>query len=93
MSILFQNSKLEVLLNRCKDAIKTHQEKQSELIKHRDDLLQQLNEKQTFIESMMKVNIFFSLSPSFIIILNTLIRIYIHKRTNQGDFFSKYIYR
>ena len=43
--------------------MKTNQEKQMELTKERDDLHQELKEKQTFIESMMKVNIF--LLPSF----------------------------
>jgi hypothetical protein len=52
---LLQNTKLEKLLIQCKEAIKTHQEKQVGLIIERDKLLQQLNEKQTFIESLMKV--------------------------------------
>ncbi|CAF4629220.1 unnamed protein product, partial [Rotaria sp. Silwood2] len=42
------------LLTRCKEAIKAHQEKQVDLVTERDDLIQKLNEKQQFIESMMK---------------------------------------
>ncbi|CAF1230556.1 unnamed protein product [Rotaria sordida] len=49
-----KNTKQETLLARCKEAIKTNQEKQSDLITERDDLLQKLNEKQQFIESLMK---------------------------------------
>ncbi|CAF4771185.1 unnamed protein product, partial [Rotaria sp. Silwood2] len=37
-----------------KEAIKAHQEKQVDLVTERDDLIQKLNEKQQFIESMMK---------------------------------------
>nr|ACI90345.1 golgi autoantigen golgin subfamily a4-like protein [Philodina roseola] len=51
----FKNSKLENLLTRCKDALKINSEKQTELIKERDDLQEKLNEKQTMIESLMKV--------------------------------------
>ena len=58
------------MLNRCKDAIKTNQEKQNEVVKHRDDLIQQLNEKQTVIESMMKV-IFFLFYSLFFYIINS----------------------
>ncbi|CAF1548479.1 unnamed protein product, partial [Adineta steineri] len=53
-SLREKNSKLEALLTRCKDGLKIHQEKQNELTKQRDDFLQQLNEKQAVIESMMK---------------------------------------
>ncbi|CAF3057511.1 unnamed protein product [Rotaria sp. Silwood2] len=49
-----KNSKLEGVLNHCNDVIKTHQDKEAELIKERDEILQKLNEKQSFIESMMK---------------------------------------
>ncbi|CAF4958352.1 unnamed protein product [Rotaria sp. Silwood1] len=49
-----KNSKLEALLNQRNDVIKTHQDKQVELVKQCDDLFQKLNEKQSVIDSMMK---------------------------------------
>ncbi|CAF4291575.1 unnamed protein product, partial [Rotaria magnacalcarata] len=49
------NTKLETLLTQCKEAIKNHQEKHLKVVTERDDLFEKLNEKQTFIESMMKV--------------------------------------
>ncbi|CAM4821607.1 unnamed protein product [Rotaria magnacalcarata] len=49
-----KNTKLETLLTQCKEAIKNHQEKHLKVVTERDDLFEKLNEKQAFIESMMK---------------------------------------
>ncbi|CAF1053004.1 unnamed protein product [Rotaria magnacalcarata] len=49
-----KNSKLESLLSRCNEAMKTNEAKRIEIEKQRDDLNQRLNEKQNVIESMMK---------------------------------------
>ncbi|CAF1453394.1 unnamed protein product, partial [Didymodactylos carnosus] len=49
-----KNIKLEGLLSRCKDAIKTSQAKQDELVKIQEDLNQRLIEKESIIDSMMR---------------------------------------
>ncbi|CAF1122028.1 unnamed protein product [Adineta steineri] len=49
-----QNTKRGTLLAECKQKIDAHTEKRNDLVTERDNLLQQLNEKQTIIETMMK---------------------------------------
>jgi hypothetical protein len=51
----FQNTKLESSLIQSEKLIENNQEKQVLLIIERDRLSEQINEKQTLIESMMKV--------------------------------------
>jgi hypothetical protein len=51
----FQNTKLEAALIQSEKQIENNQEKQVLLIIERDRLSEQINEKQTLIESMMKV--------------------------------------